>query len=575
MGENKKNHISTLLMVVGVIFIVVAGSIFVTTAWKYLPEFAKQLTLLVAAGGLFAGSRAVAKGGKLGKTENALYYLGTAFLGFFVISLLGGMGSMADMGIVSQKTLEGMGIFPGITITSQQMNAAKLLLAALIMLVPVAARVVSKKSGFDFCMAMLLADSMLIDLSIMLQFDIEIFTLVLTGMVLVFSVLDYQRKKSSTDNSGMNLAVGIGYLVHSVICVPLIGCLELTDDVTKGITVLLVLMILVATGLTYSGREHTVFRVLNSITIFWCVFTIVKDVNAILVWTEEALPVFFAAFLVNLVIMVCMNRREMYYMQLGFDLFVPLLQACDMADCWSKDIKWYAYLPFSMMLAVACLVLWKREKDSHFLRVAGLQMVTGVVMQILAVYSISTDGMDFSVFLVTFFFLIAIAFLTIAEHVASITGKRILATIALVNGVLAVMMMSFDLIDIPWGYCTEWNCAAFGLGIVLLGFIWYDEKRNVRIVQFVLTCVVLAVLLLHCLCGGELGNVLILGIVSLVILLVSAVCNHREYAIASSITLVLMVLYITREFWLSIAWWVYLFATGVVLVVLAVKKEKE
>ena len=558
MGENQKNHISTLLMVVGVIFIVVAGSIFVTTAWKYLPELAKQCCLLVAAGGLFASSKMVAKGGKLGKTEIALYYLGTAFLGFFVVALLGGMD-----------------IFPSATINSQQMNAAKMLCAVLIMLVPTVIRAVSKKKGFDFCMGMLLADSMLIALSIMLQFNIEVFTLVLTGFVLGFSALDYRRRKEDRENKGLDTAVGIGYLLHSAVCVPLIGCLELMDDVTIGITVLLVLMILFATGLTCSSRDSQIFRVLNSITIFWCVLTTIKELNAVLVWTQEALPVFFAAFLVNLVIMVCMNRKEMYYMQLGFGLLVPFIQACDMVDCWSKDIKWYAYLPFSMMFALACFIMWKRDKEPHFLRVAAWQMVTGVVMQFLAVCSISTNGMEFGTFLMTFFFLNAIAFLTIAEHVDSKTGKRVLQTIALADGVLALMMMSIDMVDVQWGYYTEWNCAAFGIGIVLLGFIWYDDKRNVRIVQFILTCIVLAVLLLHCLLGGELGNVLILGIVSFIILLVAAVSNHKEYVIASSVTLILMVLYITREFWLSIAWWVYLFVAGVVLVALAVKKEKE
>ena len=115
----------------------------------------------------------------------------------------------------------------------------------------------------------------------------------------------------------------------------------------------------------------------------------------------------------------------------------------------------------------------------------------------------------------------------------------------------------------------------FAIGIVLLGFIWYDKKKSIRVVQFILTCFLLAVLLLSNLLGGELGNVLILGIVCVIMLLVAAVCNHKEYVIAASVTLILIALYITRSFWLNIAWWVYLFVAGVVMVGFAVKKERE
>ena len=73
----------------------------------------------------------------------------------------------------------------------------------------------------------------------------------------------------------------------------------------------------------------------------------------------------------------------------------------------------------------------------------------------------------------------------------------------------------------------------------------------------------------------ELGNLLFLGITGIIMLVVAAMKNRREYVIASSTTLSLLALYLTREFWLSIEWWVYLFVAGIVLVTIAVKKEKE
>lgn len=578
MERNQKGQISTFLMVVGVICIVVAGGIFVTTAWKYMPELAKQLCLLLAAGGLFAGSHVLAKSGRLRKTETALYYLGVAFTGFFIISILGGISAASS----TVEMLPDNGALPlyGTTWKMYQINAAKMLCAVLVMLIPTIIRAVRMQKGLDFCISVFFVDSMLICISTILEFNMEIFTLMLAGFILAFSVLDYWRMKQIEENQGLDIAVGVSYLIHGIICLPIIG-VYLTDTPTMETTVLLIFMIITATGVTFAGREQAVYRITNSISILWGSYVIINELNHLLMWTEETLPVLFAAFMVNVVIMICMNRKEMYYILLTFGLLVPFSQAFIMHrwDAETPETQWYSCLPFSIVFAVACIVLWRRERKDSFLKVAGMQLMTAVLIWLFVIYTICKVNAGrigfFDQYIVVFFLLNTILFLTIGLEIKSLKGKRIFATFALISGVLAGVTMAIAMVDVPEGYVTEWNCAVFGIGIVLLGCIWYDDKENVRIVQFVLTCLVLAVLLLHNLLGGEIGNVLILGIVSIIMLLVAAACNHKEYVIAASITLVLMIFYITRDFWLNIAWWIYLFVAGVVLVVLAVKKEKD
>ena len=68
--------------------------------------------------------------------------------------------------------------------------------------------------------------------------------------------------------------------------------------------------------------------------------------------------------------------------------------------------------------------------------------------------------------------------------------------------------------------------------------------------------------------------VLILGVVTLVMLIVATLLKKRDYAMAAAVTLILVALYLTRDLWMSIAWWVYLFVAGVGLVIFAIKKEK-
>ena len=88
------------------------------------------------------------------------------------------------------------------------------------------------------------------------------------------------------------------------------------------------------------------------------------------------------------------------------------------------------------------------------------------------------------------------------------------------------------------------------------------------------TCVLLGILLIQNLANQELLNVMFLAIVALIILIIASILKNREYSIASAVTLVLVVLYMTRAFWMSIAWWVYLFVAGIGLILFAIKKEK-
>ena len=144
-------------------------------------------------------------------------------------------------------------------------------------------------------------------------------------------------------------------------------------------------------------------------------------------------------------------------------------------------------------------------------------------------------------------------------------------------GLLALEFAAFEqpffaIPDVIW---TEWTCLLLALGIVVLRVVWYDKKKIIEIVCFVLTCTLMLALLWNGIVDGELINVMILGIIGVIMLLAGACLNNRKYAVLATIVLLMLVVYITRTFWLSIAWWVYLFAAGVILVLLAIKKESE
>lgn len=113
------------------------------------------------------------------------------------------------------------------------------------------------------------------------------------------------------------------------------------------------------------------------------------------------------------------------------------------------------------------------------------------------------------------------------------------------------------------------------LCVVLSGIIWYDEKEIGNNLQVVVLGFEFAVMLLYNMSCGVITDALVLGLAALVVLILAGANNRKAFVVLSAITLLLIAFYITREFWLSIAWWVYMFVAGVVLVLVAIKKERE
>lgn len=368
----------------------------------------------------------------------------------------------------------------------------------------------------------------------------------------------------------MELSISIVYLVHAVIYLPVAGLATLDSELDSLLPILFALIPVLVTGITYFAEKNMIFRVLNSITIVWLVYVLCVNLNSTLNLTDKFPMTLLAAFVMHMFIMLFVDRRELQMFWVGIGLMTPFIQLLTYVISW-KTI--HDYYPFSFVFAAGALLLYlklkyieqEEEICSRYGWIACLQTLVGILMWG-AAKDVETPFTICNI-------LLAITLVIVAFWMQDQSIKSVLWTVALVFGEIAAWNQT--LVEIPAGYQVEWVCTTIGLGIVLLRYLWYDSEEDIDALQFVVTCLILGRLLLHNLSSGELGNVLFLGMVSIAILLVAAVKNQKKYVIAASVTLILLVLYLTRNFWLSIAWWVYLFVAGVVLVLLAIKKERE
>lgn len=563
----ERKNSSIILMVVGVVFVILAGAIFVTTAWRYMPEWSKVVLLLLTSLGFFGGSAKASKE-EMEVTENVLFYLGTAFAGFFAMAATGGLDN-------------------GDTV----MNAIRMMIANFVMLIPVTVKLMFKKKAFDFNVLVVLESGILFFGGVAANVTFQGLILLFSGNVIALAVADYFLTTKNYEDESMKQSIRIWYYIHLGVSFGIAGlsalCYTGVEDGTEMFTLIVALVSMAATTITYLANKNVPSRVVNSLAIMLLVYVGLSWICGLISEDIPFMVIVVIAYAIDMVIAVCTLRTEMVHGMMLAGGAAPIIQlmAYALSAMFSGLLDVFAgwfgensgawstpYYPFSLITAGGLLALSFRNREDQaksrrFAILAGLQAVVGVNMWI--------ASKNAAMFAMVFWILVCTVLISITLFLKDATAKAVLRTIALITGLAAAFSQAY--FEIGAGFIVEWYSFLVGIAIVLLGIIWYDEKEGISIAQFVLTCFVLGILLLNNLVNVHCGiiNVLILGIVGVVILLTAVFKGDKKYAIASTVTLVLMALYITRAFWLSIAWWVYLFVAGLGLILLAIKKERE
>lgn len=568
--DKNKNVMAGFLMLVGVVFILIAGGVFVTTAWAYLPEVAKQFFLMALTAAFFGAAAYLYKREKLPRTEFALYYLGVAFCGYCSISFLGGCH------------------FP----VWGQEDAGRLLTASLLMLVPVVYRLLldyrHEGRGIAFHMAVLLIllDSALVWGFIYCNLGYRMQLFVAAGTLLAYALADYFGKEYFKGSTAVQVVFYVEFLWHAVVYVFMCG-IHGVRDYSAAEMLALAMMILLAAYIMWRSRQQIGWRIFHSVTLLWFVYVLVANLQNLGVITWERITlneaVLFPAYALGIILLLVMQRGEMAWMLFRFAPFMAFIQLLDAAFGGEK------YLPYSLfsMAGLLLLPLAKECKEAITYKLALPWEKRGLS----GVWDLYTNeegkryliagilqGLSAAVLLMAFVgqnsdeqYMVLWILLTISLANSALLSKyklwsRILGTIALLPGMSVFWTCPW--VEVPRQFTVEYGCIWAELAVVLLGYIWYDIK-DIKIVQFILNCHLLGILLLWNLCGGELANALLLGGISMVMILLAAFLHRKNYMLAGSISLFLLVVYATRGLWLNIAWWVYLLLAGVVLIILA------
>lgn len=552
--EKGKKLFSTILLTVGALFIVISGGIFVSRTWQYLPEILKKFCLVAVSGAFFAGSRYLEKNTKLKKTPLVFYYLGVCFVGFSVLSFL---------------TVGWMD------------TAQKMTLAMGVMLVPVVYHFLQQQNLLDFVFGMLLSDGMVLCIS---QFSVDspegafsisisVLTMLLTGFV-------YYCKEYHSEEKLLVLVAEVACWVHMAFSAPwVLGSLLIEESFFY--CVLPVLMMAASLTAIYMSNKNIIYRVFQSASMYLCILSLVLYVGRILPYHDSELfePEMFVTFLAGLALFVLLDRVEMFLISGVLTVVFSLSQVFTaIVDGYLRADQGTCY-PYALLMAAA-IVLRHFLKDVQgdtktVVKNAGIWLAMGA-NSLLSRY-LQGFARDYGMAFWFAIFLLLISSLLKEEKIVKAFLRTLSMFAALTalcsNPILPVEFFNEDG-DLIVNFHTEYTCILLGLGIVLFGKICYDVIKRTGLIQFIGICLLIFVLVCRNLAVPALPNVLFLGIAMLIMLVAASALHRKEYALAAAITLILVVLYLTKEVWMSIAWWVYLFVAGVGLVIYAIKREK-
>lgn len=111
------------------------------------------------------------------------------------------------------------------------------------------------------------------------------------------------------------------------------------------------------------------------------------------------------------------------------------------------------------------------------------------------------------------------------------------------------------------------------ISLVLIYFIWREYKKAVGIGCFAVSAIMMIVLFIDGMDKGEPFDAVFLGLTAFVMLILSLWRKTKKWFMLSAVSLVALGVYMTREFWGSLDWWIYLAVIGITLIVMAALNE--
>ena len=115
---------------------------------------------------------------------------------------------------------------------------------------------------------------------------------------------------------------------------------------------------------------------------------------------------------------------------------------------------------------------------------------------------------------------------------------------------------------------------AIAFSFLLRFIVWKEYGARMGKFAYAVTAVSAGILMLDAMQHEWLFDVLFMGISAFAMLMLSFHFKKKKWFVLASVILLILAVYMTRYFWLSIAWWIYLLTVGITLIFIAAQNER-
>lgn len=604
MERKDKNSITTILFIVGGLFIAVAAVLFATTAWNSFSQGAKDITIFLAAVIGFAASYLVRQREQLQETATVLYYLATIFSGLAVYVLFAHYLMLSSL-------VEG-------DLYSNSSYSVPVFMAHLSMTIAIGVRLLRDRRALDIILLVVLVDMSYFWGVYNFISDFSCFPIVLSlfGLIQLFYTLAIVKEEAWNTESDKNVHTTAWscYLLHigvyglmlllswsmaSIEALSFLRIYNMKSYIEIGQTLGFLInaaMLLLIMSLLYRKVCLPVIRIFQSASMLLFVPAIVLPLKLAVEWctrTEiEGGVICFVCYVLCCCVLFAFPRIEMLVCTASYAALAGVLQVMqfefDMHVLGREGGVLEPVYPYQSLFLIAYVLVLLRCYRRDTLQLSSLLLedrqgeldyremldrrlknciwYAGIIISVLFYYCTGQSML----FGVSSFIATALCFAAFQTKEGE--GRSVMLTIAVFFTLIA--LFSQTIIAVPEELRVEWCILVLSLGVIAVCHI-FKEKKEMKVAQFICISCLIGMQLIWNLGFGEQLNALILGAVGIGILLYGVFFNYKNYVLLAAVTLICLVVYLTKDFWLSISWWVYLLVAGIGLVALAIKKERE
>lgn len=168
-------------------------------------------------------------------------------------------------------------------------------------------------------------------------------------------------------------------------------------------------------------------------------------------------------------------------------------------------------------------------------------------------------------------FAVALCLLTLCRKNQKDGFKRWIYTISAFAPVIAFLSQPF--FEMPEIISLEMKIVPVLLYLTAIRLIWKNRTETLDKITFIAYIASYVILFFGALDSGKIADGLIIMIAALAMLLFSFCVKKKKWFVLSVSVLATTALFMSRSFWASLAWWVYLLAAGLLLIAIGAANE--